>query len=252
MSRFFEIIGMMTVAILLFIGVYYFTSKMSFDSVQPLFEEVKHPYEFYNDAYANLVASVIGLFTALVAVAIAVFGFQKWYDRKSYEEIKKEMEEFEEEQRKEIPQKIDKGFEEQEEKISKKIENLVLRYIKSEVEKAGSEVVCSTINAELSVFFKEEKFFFAKEHFKHIVSKMNLTFSDDETLNTFLLYHNIILQLLQIIDECYISVKDEDFINSLRILYAHLMFVKTKNELVFDVHGLSKIINCVNSILEKK
>lgn len=43
---------------------------------------------FYSEAYNNLISIHVGLFTALVAVAIAVFGIQKWFEHKEIEELK--------------------------------------------------------------------------------------------------------------------------------------------------------------------
>lgn len=43
---------------------------------------------FYSEAYNNLISTHVGLFTALIAVAIAVFGIQKWLEHREINDLK--------------------------------------------------------------------------------------------------------------------------------------------------------------------
>lgn len=69
-----------------------------------------HWYNFYNNAYSELVASHAALFGGLIAVTIALFAFKYWMDHKKFDEdVKKEIEKIKNNTQAEFKEKLDKA-----------------------------------------------------------------------------------------------------------------------------------------------
>lgn len=237
-SNFFEIIGIIAIVLLLYWGVYKYSTYVVFEEVSSILIDVKKPVDFYNTAYSNLVSTAWALFTSLVTVAVALFGIQKWFENKKYEEIQREIKRFIKKQEKDIPNQIRQTINEKKGEISETLKELLNELVRAESKKEEVNFVQSLINTHLSYLLDEEKKFFCKEQFKHIVEKMNLNFSEN-TIDPFLAYHQLLEDLIdQIKKDPKILANDIDFKTAILKIISHLDYVESTDNILFQVHSL--------------
>lgn len=247
--NFFEVVGIITIVIILYLFVYKWSTHIVFEDVSSIFINIKKPADFYNNAYSNLVSTTAALFTALVAVAIAVFGIQKWFENKKYDEIRLQIENFVQTQEKDIPKLIQKAIKDQEEHISSKLKELLDDLVKTESKKEEVSYIQSLINAHLSYLIDAERTFFCKEQFKHIVKKMNLNFSED-TENLCFSYHQVLENLVdQMRNDSDILRNDLDLKTAILKILSHLDYVQNTDSLLFQLHSLNVLKEKLISML---
>jgi hypothetical protein len=113
--------------------------------------------DFYSNAFNNLISIHVGLFTALIAVTIAVFGIQKWFDHKDYEEVKNMM-----------PDEIKKVVAENKGAIIDELNSNLQGRITSEVEKKSRDYLQTVINTNIKVFSGDQKRLFCMQMINYI------------------------------------------------------------------------------------
>lgn len=246
-----ELISMIVISIFLFFSAYYITTELTSKKVCTALAKIGDSADFYNNAYSNLISTVAALYTGLIAVTIAIFAFQKWFEGKKYNELKEETENFIASQKEVIPAQIRETFDKNKADLSQQLKKFVENYIKSEVASEHGKLVSSRIRAELEYLSKEERFFYSKEQFKNIVSKMNLNFSDVNTFGSILAYEEMIGSLLDILDKEYKETGDKDFVRTLVVLQAHLMFVEQKGSAI-EYHGFAELKEKIENLINRK
>ena len=108
-----------------------------------------HWYNFYNNAYSELVTSHAALFGGLIAVTIALFAFKYWIDNKKFnEEVNKKMSEIQNETERKFKEKLGDA-EERIKSLEKRCSNLVTLprklYIQSIIVNKGTKNINKTL-----------------------------------------------------------------------------------------------------------
>lgn len=198
MGRLLQICGFVSLCLAIFYSVFKWFTQIEFSLESPLCINMSSKADFYSNAFNNLISIHVGLFTALVAITIAVFGIQKWFDHKDYESIKKMMPD-------EIKNKVAENKGAVIGEVSKNLEGV----ISSEVEKKSREYLQIIISANIKVFSGSNKRLFCMQMVDYIWNDYAKKRWNDGLL-PLLNYQLILQQLFKEIKENAPSISTED------------------------------------------
>ena len=142
----FEVLGFISFCLVIFYSVFKFSSRILYKESLSKHIEVASQKDFYSSAYSDLIATHVGLFTALIAVAIAVFGIQKWFDHKEIQKLKET-----------LPQDIEKTVENQKDEIISNLEKTLRGDIDVKMSRNVNNYLRMMLEIHLATLEEEKK-----------------------------------------------------------------------------------------------
>ena len=236
MMNFLKYSGIAIGIILLFVAIYC-ASTIGFSNAPKLIVETSQvEVAFYANAYNNLISTHVGLFTALIAVAIAIFGVQKWLDRKELDDVVNSR----------LPEKIDDKIEEEKPKIINNVKDPIKKELNAEVERITKDYLCIVVDVNLSFLKDEQKKFFCKEFAKRIYLKYFIS-NCVTSMDPFLGFKSVLAKLFEPLEKD--DLKDEqyliDFISEIR---GKIINIKNNNFFAYK-RNYENFLKKINSLI---
>lgn len=183
MAKFLQICGFLALTLILFYVVSKLFTTLTFEDSESILVDLQTQTDFYSNAYSHLISTHVGLFTALIAVAIAVFGFQKWFDHKEIEDFKKN-----------LPKDIKDIVDGEKPKIVTNIEGTLSGKIKTVVDAKIRDNLQMMINVTLQSIEGDGKEKYCRECIKMIWNEKKI-YNSAEGADFILCYHLIMTKL---------------------------------------------------------
>lgn len=236
MKNFFKYFGIALGIILLFV-VIYCASTIGFSNAPKLIvEKMQGDGAFYANAYNNLISTHVGLFTALIAVAIAIFGVQKWLDRKELDNVVNCQ----------LPDKIDGKIKEEQPKIIRETKESLKKELRVEVEKISKDYLSTIVDVNLSILSGEQQIIFCKEFASRIYTKYFIS-SFEMSMDPFLGFKPILVKIFSSLKKD--DLKDEKQLKEfLELIRGKIIGIKNGNRFVYK-REYEGFFNQINSLI---